>query len=92
MNTDQVKKLAHLARLSASDAELEKIASDMGSILGFVDEIQNVEITDRETRDLARVNVFREDIVAPIEAAHDLVELAPLHKDHFVQVPKVIGE
>ncbi len=91
MNTDQVKKLAHLARLSVSDAELEALAKEMDSILGFVDEIQKVEIPDMATV-LGDTNIFRDDVVAPIVPTHDLIEAAPMHQDHFVKVPKVIGE
>lgn len=36
------------------------------------------------------INVSREDVTAPILPVHDLVECAPLHRDHFVQVPKVL--
>ncbi len=91
MDIDQVKKLAHLARLDVPETELATVAAEMGTILGFVDEIQKVQIdgTDAKT---AEVNVFREDVVVPIMPAHDLVEAAPLHQDHFVKVPKVIGE
>lgn len=43
-------------------------------------------------QNLSKKNVARADEVAPLESAYDLVEAAPLHKDGFVQVPKVIGE
>ncbi len=91
MDIDQVKKLAQLARLDVPEAELARVAADMGTILGFVDEIQNVQI---EASDVSSgdVNVFRDDAVAPITPAHDLVEAAVLHHDHFIKVPKVIGD
>lgn len=91
MNTDQVKKLAHLARLSVSDTELEALAKEMDSILSFVDEIQKVEIANMAAV-LGDTNIFRDDVVVPIVPTHDLIEAAPLHQDHFVKVPKVIGE
>jgi aspartyl-tRNA(Asn)/glutamyl-tRNA(Gln) amidotransferase subunit C len=91
MDIEQVKKLAHLARLDVPETELAHVASEMGAILGFVDEIQKVQIDS--TQSTAReLNVFRDDIVAPINPAHDLVEAAALHQDHFVKVPKVIGD
>ncbi len=91
MDIEQVKKLAQLARLDVPEAELARVASDMATILGFVDEIQNVQI---EASDAAtgEMNVFRDDAVAPITPAHDLVEAAALHHDHFIKVPKVIGD
>ena len=91
MDIDQVKKLALLARLDVPEAELAIVASEMGTILGFVDEIQQVQI-DEAIAVVGDINVFREDVVAAIVPAHDLVEAAALHQDHFVKVPKVIGE
>lgn len=90
MDTEQVKKLAHLARITVAEEELEGFSADIGAILGFVDRIREVSLDDMGYRDLARVNVLREDMVAPLSSDYDLVECAPLHKDHFVQVPKVI--
>lgn len=92
MNTDQVKKLAYLARLDVPEADLAKLASEMDAIIGFVDEIQKVQISDDVHLKLDKVNVFRDDAVAPIVPFYDLVEIAPAHQDHFVKVPKVIGE
>lgn len=91
MDIAQVQKLAQLARLDVPEAELASVASEMGTILGFVDEIQKVQI-DASAEVIGETNVFRDDIVAPITPAHDLVEAAALHQDHFVKVPKVIGE
>jgi len=92
MNTDDIKKLAHLARLDVPETELAKVATEMDSIMTLVAEIQNVEVPSGESRDLVRTNLFRADVVDPIVPVHDLVEVATLHQDHFVKVPKVIGE
>ena len=92
MDSNQIQKLAELARLDVPESELAQVAGELGNILGFIDEIQKVDIGAEEARDLSRVNIFRDDVVAPIASAHDLVEVAPEHHDHFVKVPKVIGE
>ena len=90
MDTEQVKKLATLARITVPYSELETAAKDIGAIIGFVDAVQRVKLSEATAEDRESVNVFRDDAIAPIETAHDLVEVAPLHKDHFVQVAKVI--
>ena len=90
MDIEQVKKLAHLARLNVPEEELAGVAADIGNILGFIDQIQKVELGDISAPTNQSVNIFRDDVVAPIEPVYDLVEAAPLHKDHFVMVPKVI--
>lgn len=84
--------LAHLARLTVPEEEKEQLAKDISNIVGFIDTIQKVELSESGIKTFTQKNVTREDIVAPIESVYDLVEAAPLHKDGFVQVPKVIGE
>lgn len=91
MDIAQVKKLADLARLEVPEAELAAVAADMEKILSFVDEIQGVDVTGVSVTQ-GDVNVFRDDVVAPLASEHDLVEVAALQQDHFVKVPKVIGE
>ena len=89
MDTNGVKKLAALARLHVPEEEIASIAQDINNIIGFVDKVQA-----RSTKDIDVIldvrDVYRDDIVAALVPEHDLVEAAPLHKDHFVQVPKVI--
>jgi aspartyl-tRNA(Asn)/glutamyl-tRNA(Gln) amidotransferase subunit C len=90
MNTDEIKRLANLARLSVPEAELATVGKDIAAILGFVDRIQAVQLGDQVDVHMDQQNVFRDDIVRPLLAAHDLIEAAPQHQDHFVKVPKVI--
>lgn len=90
MNTDEIKRLANLARLSVPEEELEAVGKDIATILGFVNRIQSVQLDADVQPPTDKNNVFRDDIVAPLAADHDLIEAAPLHQDHFVKVPKVI--
>lgn len=82
--------LTLLARLSVPEEEKEQLAKDINNIVGFIDVIQKVELTTSDEKVFIQKNVAREDIVAPLDSIYDLVEAAPLHKDGFVQVPKVI--
>ena len=92
LSKEQITHIANLARLSVPEVELEKLSGELGAILSFVDQINAVKIeTTNPARPLLE-NIVREDIVLPLESAYNLVEAAPLHKDGFVQVPKVIGE
>lgn len=92
IDVEEVKKLANLARLDVPEAELASVAHDLESIIGFVDEIQNVDVGTQSEKKAMRVNVFREDIIAPIVVIQNLVDIAPAHQDGFVKVPKVLGE
>ncbi|HVY35837.1 MAG TPA: Asp-tRNA(Asn)/Glu-tRNA(Gln) amidotransferase subunit GatC [Candidatus Paceibacterota bacterium] len=84
-----VQKLADLARLSVPKEEQEQVAKDLEAIVGFVDQIKSRDVSSISAEP-DRVNVFRDDVVAPLKSAYDLVEAAPSHQDGFVKVPKVI--
>lgn len=89
MNDIDIQKLADLSRLAVPKEEQETLIKDLKAIIGFVDQIQSRDVAS-EVVDLDRVNVFREDIVAPLESRYDLVEASPSHQDNFVKVPKII--
>ena len=90
LTIEEVRKLAHLARISVSEEELVSFAEDISSIIGFVDRVQNVKLDGVPDTTYSDINVFRSDEVNALESVYDLVECAPLHQDHFVKVPKVI--
>lgn len=92
IDTKTLDYLAHLARVTVPEEEKEQLRTDINNMVAFVDVIQNVPLSSRGTQAYTQKNVTKEDVVAPLESAYNLVEAAPLHKDGFVQVPKVIGE
>lgn len=84
--------LAHLARLAVPEEEKEQLRTDISNMVAFVDVIQKVDLGPKGETVFTQKNVARDDVVLPLESAYNLVEAAPVHKDGFVQVPKVIGE
>lgn len=82
--------LALLARLTVPEEEKEQLAKDINNIVGFIDVVQRVKLSPQEQKVFTQRNVARDDIVAPLTSVYDLVEAAPLNKDGFVEVPKVI--
>jgi aspartyl-tRNA(Asn)/glutamyl-tRNA(Gln) amidotransferase subunit C len=92
IDSNTLNHLAQLARLTVPDEEKEQLAKDITNIVGFIDTIQKVTIPEIGDKNFTQKNVAREDIALPLSSVYDLVEAAPLHKDDFVQVPKVIGE
>jgi aspartyl-tRNA(Asn)/glutamyl-tRNA(Gln) amidotransferase subunit C len=84
-----IQRLADLARINITKEEEESFRKDLESIVLFVDQIKSRDVSlTSVTPD--RVNVFRDDVVAPLSSAYSLVETAPSHKDGFIKVPKVI--
>lgn len=92
LSKEQIIHIANLARLSVPEVELEKLRGELGAILSFVDQISAADIGSIEMIATNVRNIVRDDEVRPVESSGNLVEAAPLHRDNFVEVPKVIGE
>jgi aspartyl-tRNA(Asn)/glutamyl-tRNA(Gln) amidotransferase subunit C len=46
LNKDEVKKVAALARLDLSEEEVETLTPQLSNILGFIDQLKEVDTTD----------------------------------------------
>lgn len=58
---DDVKRLAALARLDISDAELEKFSKEFESILKYIGQIDQLAVSTQSKATPAVRNVFRAD-------------------------------
>jgi|GEM_PF-281972 aspartyl-tRNA(Asn)/glutamyl-tRNA(Gln) amidotransferase subunit C len=97
MNKEEIKKIADLARLEISDEESEKMAGEIDSILGYIDQIKSAEISDQgaESRiENASVrNVMREDS-EPHKVSENtkvLIDEVPDSQDDLVKVKKILN-
>jgi aspartyl-tRNA(Asn)/glutamyl-tRNA(Gln) amidotransferase subunit C len=90
---EDVKKVAMLSRLALDEAKLEKFAGQLGSIIGYVAKISEVDVTGVEpmAHALPIHNVFREDVVEPSLPLEKVLENAPESDGPFFKVPKVLG-
>lgn len=91
IDTQTLEHLARLARIAIKDDEKQQFQKDISNMVGFIDTIGKVSLPENGGAEVMQKNVSREDIVAPLEGVYNLVEAAPMHKDGFVQVPKIIG-
>jgi aspartyl-tRNA(Asn)/glutamyl-tRNA(Gln) amidotransferase subunit C len=89
---DQVRWVAHLARLELSPQELAVMTEQLNSIVGYVDQLQQLDTKNVEplAHALPIKNVFREDEPAPSLSAEEALANAPAQKDGFYQVPAVL--
>lgn len=91
LTKDQVRHIAKLARLQLTDAEVEKFAPQLTSILGYVDMLQEVDTSKVEAtaQVTGLTSVFREDQVKPSDASPDaLLASSPLPiTDHQITTP-----
>ena len=92
VDKDTVKRVAHLARIAVSDAEAESLRAELNTILGFVEQLNAVDVTGVEpmTAVVAMKMKQREDVVTDGDKADEVVANAPAREGHFFQVPKVV--
>jgi aspartyl-tRNA(Asn)/glutamyl-tRNA(Gln) amidotransferase subunit C len=87
-----VKRVAHLARIAVSDTEAERMMGELNGILGFVEQLSEVDVTGIEPMTSVTPMVMRKraDVVTDGSKADDIVANAPLTDQNFFLVPKVV--
>jgi aspartyl-tRNA(Asn)/glutamyl-tRNA(Gln) amidotransferase subunit C len=79
LTADEVRWVAHLARLDLSDVELETMTRQLSAIVGYVDQLRqvNTEGVEPLSHALAVHNVFRDDEPAPSLPVDEALRNAP---------------
>jgi len=92
VDKDTVKRVARLARIAVSDEEAEALKGDLNTILGFVEQLNEVDITGVEpmTAVIPMRAKMRGDVVTDGEIADKVVANAPAKAEAFFAVPKVV--
>ena len=92
LTPDEVRWVAHLARLELSDAELETMTRQLSAIVDYVDQLQQVNTDGVEplAHALPVHNVFRDDEPAPSLPVDDALANAPDRHGDFYGVPAVL--
>ena len=94
MSVDQaaVRRIAHLARIAVSDAEVPHLQSEINAILAFVEDLAKVDVEGVEpmTSVIPMKLPMREDVVTDGEIQQLILANAPLSEDGFFLVPKVV--
>lgn len=87
-----VKYVAHLARLSLSAEEEQKIGAQLGNILGYIEKLKQVDVTGVEPTAHAfpLVNVTRPDEVRPSLTNEEALRNAPAAANGLFMVPKIV--
>ena len=94
ITADDVRKVAHLARLDLPEETIATYTGQLERILDYVDQLQAVDTegVPATTRAVEVVNVTREDTVEATEVRDDLLNQAPLREGDFFRVPKILAE
>jgi aspartyl-tRNA(Asn)/glutamyl-tRNA(Gln) amidotransferase subunit C len=87
-----VKYVAHLARLSLSPDEEQKLGAQLGNILGYIEKLKEVDVSGVEPTAHAfpLVNVTRADEVRPSMSNEEALRNAPAQANGLFIVPKIV--
>ncbi|MGB3865584.1 MAG: Asp-tRNA(Asn)/Glu-tRNA(Gln) amidotransferase subunit GatC [Xanthobacteraceae bacterium] len=87
-----VRRIAHLARIAVTDAEVPHLQGELNAILAFVEQLAEVGVEGVEpmTSVTPMAMTMRADVVDDGDIADAVVANAPVREDHFFVVPKVV--
>lgn len=92
LDKEQVKKIAHLARLKVDDAEVEAYANNLSKILDLVEQMAAADTSDvvPMSHPFDAVQRLREDVVTEENQREAFQQVAPKAEAGLYLVPKVI--
>jgi aspartyl-tRNA(Asn)/glutamyl-tRNA(Gln) amidotransferase subunit C len=94
ISRDEVARVASLARIDLSEAELDRLAGELDVIVDAIAQVSEVATPDvpATSHPLPLVNVFREDVPQPPLPVDDVLAGAPAAEDGRFMVPQILGE
>lgn len=89
---ETIEHVANLARLNISEAEKEKLTSEMENIISYVDKLNELDTSDVKPMEhvIPIQNVLREDRVTGSFDRDKLLKSAPSQEAGCYKVPKVV--
>ena len=87
-----VRRIAQLARIAVTDAEVPHLQGELNAMLAFVEQLQEVNVDGVEpmTSVMPVEMKKRHDVVNDGEIVDKVTANAPDEQDHFFLVPKVV--
>ena len=87
-----IEHVAKLARLKLTDAEKEKFSKQMGTIIEYIEKLNELDTKNVEpTAHVLGLNtVFREDAATQPLTDQDPIKDSPAHSKGHYEVPKII--
>ena len=92
LKIDDVRHVAKLARIEFSGEELEKFTTQLDSIIGYIEKMNELDTSGIEpTSHVVDVkNVMRDDIAKESLPREESIKNAPCSEEGFFKVPKII--
>lgn len=87
-----VKYVAHLARVGLTPAEEEKLGAQLGQILGYIEKLNQLAVSNVEptAHAVPLVNVMRADEPRPSLPNEEALRNAPAKANGLFLVPKIV--
>ena len=87
-----VRRIAHLARIAVTEAEVPHLQGELNAMLDFVEQLSEVNVDGVEPMTSVTPMEMKKrlDVVNDGEIADDVVRNAPDTMNHFFVVPKVV--
>ena len=92
VSNEQVRHIAKLARIAMSDEEIERLVPELNNILGWVEQLGEVDTAGVEplTAVIDQKLRLRDDVVTDGNIRDEILANAPDAQHGFFAVPKVI--
>jgi aspartyl-tRNA(Asn)/glutamyl-tRNA(Gln) amidotransferase subunit C len=87
-----VRRVARLARLKITDADVPRLEGELNTILAFVEQLNEVNVDGVAplTSVVSQKMRMRDDVVTDGHIPKDVTRNAPATEDDFFMVPKVV--
>jgi aspartyl-tRNA(Asn)/glutamyl-tRNA(Gln) amidotransferase subunit C len=94
ISIEQVKHVAHLARLAITDEEAEMFTKQLDAIITFAEQLNELDTENvpPTSHVLDMKNVMREDVPTPGIPREEVLKNAPDHQDGQFRVPAITDE
>lgn len=92
MTTDEIQKLAGLARLAITDEEAGALSADMNKILDYIKQIEGARVEAGVRKNPLVSNIVRDDVaeVATDDVRDRIKANFPKQKNGFLEINKII--
>ncbi len=92
LTPDDIKQIAHLARLGIDNEDLAPLAASLSTVLELVEQLQAVDTKGVEpmAHPANAVLLLRDDEVTETDQREQLMKPAPATQDGYFLVPRVI--
>ena len=92
IDKETARRVAHLARIEVSEADLDPLAERLSGILGFMEQLNEVVVDGVEP--MTSITPMRlkrrEDVVTDGDMVDSILKNAPDAREGFFAVPKVV--